>query len=121
MITALVGIMLALAIGIACRWLDIPVPAPPRLQGALLVVAVGVLRLVRGGVGVGVGVPLVDVPLVGVRVGPLLLVRGVVVGGGGGCTDSLHVDHRVGRPVQKYVRPGWLVKTEVGLVHFCVS
>ena len=37
MITALVGIMLALAIGIACRWLDIPVPAPPRLQGALLV------------------------------------------------------------------------------------
>ena len=41
MITALVGIMLALAlaIGIACRWLDIPVPAPPRLQGALLVVA----------------------------------------------------------------------------------
>ena len=39
MITALVGIMLALAIGIAGRWLDIPVPAPPRLQGALLVVA----------------------------------------------------------------------------------
>ena len=39
MITALVGIMLALAIGIACRWLDIPVPAPPRLQGALLGVA----------------------------------------------------------------------------------
>ncbi|MCA0299181.1 MAG: DUF1427 family protein [Proteobacteria bacterium] len=39
MITALVSIMLALAIGIACRWLDIPVPAPPRLQGALLVVA----------------------------------------------------------------------------------
>ena len=39
MTTALVGIALALAIGIACRWLDIPVPAPPRLQGALLVVA----------------------------------------------------------------------------------
>ena len=39
MTTALVGIVLALAIGIACRWLDIPVPAPPRLQGALLVVA----------------------------------------------------------------------------------
>ena len=39
MITALIGIALALAIGFACRWLDIPVPAPPRLQGALLVVA----------------------------------------------------------------------------------
>ncbi|CAN7428274.1 DUF1427 family protein [Pseudoxanthomonas sp. LjRoot143] len=39
MITALVGILLALCIGIACRWLDIPVPAPPRLEGALLVVA----------------------------------------------------------------------------------
>jgi len=41
-ITALIGILLALCIGIACRWLDIPVPAPPRLQGALLVVAMTV-------------------------------------------------------------------------------
>lgn len=39
MMTALIGIALALVIGVACRWLDIPVPAPPRLQGALLVVA----------------------------------------------------------------------------------
>jgi len=35
----LAGIVLALGIGVACRLLDIPVPAPPRLQGALLVVA----------------------------------------------------------------------------------
>lgn len=36
---ALLGIALALAIGIVCRLTDIPVPAPPKLQGALLVVA----------------------------------------------------------------------------------
>jgi XapX domain-containing protein len=34
-----VSFVLALAIGAACRWFDIPVPAPPRLVGALLVVA----------------------------------------------------------------------------------
>jgi XapX domain-containing protein len=33
------GFLLALAIGIGCRLLDVPLPAPPRLQGALLVVA----------------------------------------------------------------------------------
>ena len=31
--------VLALLIGIGCRLLDIPLPAPPRLEGALLVVA----------------------------------------------------------------------------------
>lgn len=35
----LLGIGLGLAIGFGCRWLDLPVPAPPRLVGALLVVA----------------------------------------------------------------------------------
>jgi XapX domain-containing protein len=35
----LVGLMLALALGAGCRLLDIPVPAPPRIEGALLVVA----------------------------------------------------------------------------------
>lgn len=35
----LAGLLLAVAIGFACRWLDVPVPAPPRLEGALLVVA----------------------------------------------------------------------------------
>ncbi|WP_454830209.1 DUF1427 family protein [Pseudoxanthomonas wuyuanensis] len=39
MTMAIVGLLLALAIGMACRWLDIPLPAPPKLQGALLVVA----------------------------------------------------------------------------------
>lgn len=39
MTMAVVGIVLALGIGIGCRVLDIPLPAPPRLQGALLVVA----------------------------------------------------------------------------------
>jgi XapX domain-containing protein len=35
----LIGMLLALGIGIGCRLLDIPLPAPPRLQGALLVLA----------------------------------------------------------------------------------
>jgi XapX domain-containing protein len=39
MILAALGTCLAIVIGIACRMLDIPVPAPPRIQGALLVVA----------------------------------------------------------------------------------
>lgn len=38
MTAALVGIGLGLVIGAGCRWLDIPLPAPPRLPGALLVV-----------------------------------------------------------------------------------
>jgi XapX domain-containing protein len=33
------GLLLAFGIGFGCRWIDIPVPAPPRLEGALLVVA----------------------------------------------------------------------------------
>jgi XapX domain-containing protein len=33
------GIVMASAIGAACRWFDIPSPAPPKLVGALLVVA----------------------------------------------------------------------------------
>jgi len=39
MTAASLGIALGLAIGSGCRWLDIPLPAPPRLVGALLVVA----------------------------------------------------------------------------------
>lgn len=39
MTAALVGILLGLAIGAGCRWFDVPVPAPPKLTGALLVVA----------------------------------------------------------------------------------
>ena len=36
---SMVGLVLGVAIGAACRWFEIPVPAPPRLIGALLVVA----------------------------------------------------------------------------------
>jgi XapX domain-containing protein len=39
MTAALLGIALGLAIGAGCRWFDVPLPAPPRLVGALLVVA----------------------------------------------------------------------------------
>ena len=40
------GLLIALAIGVGCRWFDLPLPAPPRIVGALLVVAmtVGFLR-----------------------------------------------------------------------------
>ncbi len=33
------GLLLGLAVGAGCRWLDLPVPSPPKLVGALLVVA----------------------------------------------------------------------------------
>jgi XapX domain-containing protein len=36
------GIILGLLIGAGCRWFDIPVPSPPKLVGALLVVAMTV-------------------------------------------------------------------------------
>lgn len=35
----IVGLLLGLLIGVGCRWFDVPVPSPPRLLGALLVVA----------------------------------------------------------------------------------
>lgn len=36
------GIILGILIGAACRWFDVPVPSPPKLVGALLVVAMTV-------------------------------------------------------------------------------
>ena len=39
MTSALIGILLGLVIGSSCRWFDLPLPAPPRIVGALLVVA----------------------------------------------------------------------------------
>jgi XapX domain-containing protein len=39
MATALLGVLIGLLIGAACRVLDIPLPAPPKLTGALLVMA----------------------------------------------------------------------------------
>ncbi len=32
------GLGLGLTLGAACRWFDLPLPAPPKLSGALLVV-----------------------------------------------------------------------------------
>lgn len=37
--TLLLGIALGLAIGFGCRWFDIPLPSPPNLVGAFLVVS----------------------------------------------------------------------------------
>jgi XapX domain-containing protein len=37
MITSSAGIVLGLLIGAACRWFDLPSPAPPHIVGALLV------------------------------------------------------------------------------------
>lgn len=39
MMSGLLGIFLGFAIGYGCRWFDLPLPAPPKLVGALLVVA----------------------------------------------------------------------------------
>lgn len=33
------GVALGLAIGFGCRWFDIPLPSPPNIVGALLVVS----------------------------------------------------------------------------------
>jgi XapX domain-containing protein len=42
MLKMVVGSVLGLFIGASCRWFDIPVPSPPKLAGALLVVAMTV-------------------------------------------------------------------------------
>lgn len=39
MIQILAGSLMAFGIGAVCRWFDIPSPAPPKLVGAMLVVA----------------------------------------------------------------------------------
>lgn len=48
------ALVLGLGIGLGCRWFDLPLPAPPKLVGALLVVAmtlgyVGAGQLLGGG------------------------------------------------------------------------
>ncbi|MCW5756832.1 MAG: DUF1427 family protein [Phycisphaeraceae bacterium] len=40
MLKTFVGLILAFALGAACRWISIPVPAPNQLVGALLVLSV---------------------------------------------------------------------------------
>jgi XapX domain-containing protein len=39
MIKIALGVVVGLAIGAGCRWFDVPVPSPPSIVGALLVVA----------------------------------------------------------------------------------
>jgi len=36
--SAVFGVTLGFMIGAGCRWFDLPLPAPPRIVGALLVV-----------------------------------------------------------------------------------
>jgi XapX domain-containing protein len=40
MVKEAVSVLIAFGIGAGCRWFDIPVPAPPRLFGALLIIAI---------------------------------------------------------------------------------
>jgi XapX domain-containing protein len=42
MVTAIIGFVLGLLIGAGCRFFDIPSPAPPRLIGACLLLAMTV-------------------------------------------------------------------------------
>jgi XapX domain-containing protein len=42
MIKIILGFVLALLTGAGCRWFDIPVPSPPKILGAMLVVAMAV-------------------------------------------------------------------------------
>ncbi|MBV9074581.1 MAG: DUF1427 family protein [Acidobacteria bacterium] len=42
MIKTVMSLVLGLLIGAGCRWFDIPVPSPPKLLGALLVVSMTV-------------------------------------------------------------------------------
>ncbi|MTH77099.1 DUF1427 family protein [Paracoccus aestuariivivens] len=42
MIHVVGGLTLGFLIGSGCRWFDLPLPAPPRIVGALLVVAMTV-------------------------------------------------------------------------------
>jgi XapX domain-containing protein len=39
MLETVLGAIMAFGIGAGCRWFDIPAPAPPKLIGAMLVVA----------------------------------------------------------------------------------
>lgn len=44
-----IALTTAFLIGAACRWFDVPVPAPPKLLGALLVLAMTLGYLVTDG------------------------------------------------------------------------
>jgi XapX domain-containing protein len=59
MVSAVVGLCLGLLVGAGCRWFDIPSPAPPRLIGAGLLLAM-TLGFVAAGHVLGPGVTLVQ-------------------------------------------------------------
>jgi XapX domain-containing protein len=40
MVKILAGMILGLLIGASCRWFDIPLPGPPKLVGAFLIVSI---------------------------------------------------------------------------------
>lgn len=40
MVKLFIGLLIGFAVGAVCRWFELPVPAPPSLYGALLVVSV---------------------------------------------------------------------------------
>ncbi len=40
MIKIIAGLVLGFLIGVGCRWFDIPLPGPPKLVGALLIVSI---------------------------------------------------------------------------------
>ena len=42
MIKIIAGLILGLVIGAGCRWFDNPLPGPPKLVGALLIVSITV-------------------------------------------------------------------------------
>lgn len=42
MVKIIIACLIALSIGALCRYFEIPVPAPPKLLGALLIVAITV-------------------------------------------------------------------------------
>ena len=42
MIKIIAGMVLGLLIGASCRWFDIPLPGPPKLVGAFLIVSITV-------------------------------------------------------------------------------
>ncbi len=44
----LIAVAMGLGIGAGCRWFDLPLPAPPRMVGALLVVAMTLGFVVAG-------------------------------------------------------------------------
>ena len=48
MVATLIGLSVGLLIGAGCRYFDIPSPAPPRLIGALLLVAMTLGFVVAG-------------------------------------------------------------------------